>query len=63
MAYRCGRTMGEKAYEAHFTTVQIRKKDFARLQKICFQGEAKWKGLKRLIDAHEVALLKKVKNE
>ena len=53
--------MGDRTYEDHFTTVQIRKKDFDRLKEFSFPKEAKWKALKRLLDAHEVSLLKKVK--
>tara|TARA_B100001778_G_C18497815_1_gene588231 strand:+ start:878 stop:1045 length:168 start_codon:yes stop_codon:yes gene_type:complete len=51
--------MGEKGYETYFTTIQVRKKDFDRLNAICLKGEAKWKVVKRLIDAHEVANIKK----
>tara|TARA_B100000927_G_C16465798_1_gene469647 strand:+ start:446 stop:637 length:192 start_codon:yes stop_codon:yes gene_type:complete len=59
MAYRSGRYMGEKGYETYFTTIQVRKKDFDRLNAICLKGEAKWKVVKRLIDAYEVANMKK----
>ena len=51
--------MGEKEYQTYFTSIQVRQKDLDRLNAIAFLGEAKWKVVKRLIDAYEVANMKK----
>ena len=59
MAYKSGRYMGEKEYQTYFTSIQVRQKDLDRLNAIAFLGEAKWKVVKRLIDAYEVANMKK----